>query len=336
MYTTRPRATASLASRTSSPARPVFTPVPAAIEPTTADEPTKDTKMREKLLDFVCPYSPDSVHQNLANARAKDSGTWLFTLPVFEKWQKTNTADDAGAVDGSRSNCIWLSGNLGAGKTMLMSAVIDHLLASVKTLPEEKRKKTAVLYYYFDHSLPSGPKDAIASLLRQLCSQKNTGPLPRFLADNLATMKAAPNLEGDSSDKITKNAGEGPLAPIPMGDMIADFLSLQLRFDSVYICLDGLEECGDLVALFELLVRLVTSSSPSRLVLSARSQVVEPGIAAKIGSKDMVVNLEQHNAPDIRSYLETYTKKHDCLADMIGPEALSGHIKLLAERSGGK
>ncbi|KAI0539756.1 hypothetical protein GGR58DRAFT_210973 [Xylaria digitata] len=123
MYVSRPRATAAtaaLVTRTSSPARPVVTPAPAAIEPTTANEPTEDIKMRKKLLEFVCPYSPDSVHQNLAKARAKDSGTWLFTLPVFEKWRKMNTADDADAVEGSRSNCIWLSGNLGAGKTMLI------------------------------------------------------------------------------------------------------------------------------------------------------------------------------------------------------------------------
>lgn len=321
--------------RASSPAKPASTPAPAAAKPTAADKPTEDTKMREKLLNFLCSYSPGLVYQNLVKTRVKDSGKWLFALPMFKKWREMKTSDDADTTDGGRSNCIWLSGNLGTGKTLLMSAVIDHLLTRIKGLPENKRTKTAIVYFYFDHTHPSRPRDAIASLLRQLCSQKDVGPLPRFLADNLAAMKKGPDSKGDATDTAITGADEEFLAPIPVGDMIADFLSLQLRFDSVYICLDGLEECDDLVALFEFLVRLVGPSSPSRLIISARPQIIQPGIVTGIGSKDMVVVLEQHNAPDIRRYLETYTKKHDCLADIIGQEELPEHVKMIAERSGG-
>ncbi|XXG94100.1 hypothetical protein Hte_000352 [Hypoxylon texense] len=285
--------------RPASPAKTAPSPAPAAAEPTAAEKLTEDIKMREKLLGFMCPYSPSLVHQNLAKARAKDSGAWLFTLPAFEKWRKTNATDDADATEGSRSNCLWLSGNLGAGKTMLI------------------------------------PRDVVASLLHQLCLQKDIGPLPWFLADNLAAMKKASSSKGDTSNGITTNAEEQHPDPIPVGNMIADFLSLQLRFDSVYICLDGLEECDDLVALFELLVRLTASSSPFRLAISARPQIVQSGIAVNIGCKDMVVDLEQHNGSDIRCYLETYTKNHACLADMIGEKALQEHVRLVAERSGG-
>ncbi|KAI1121892.1 hypothetical protein F5Y10DRAFT_287945 [Nemania abortiva] len=290
-------------------------------------------RAKEKLLDLVCTHSPDLVHQNLAKTRVKDSGTWLFNLPVFEEWQKTDTVGNADAREGGQSNCIWLNGNVGAGKTMLIirSALIDHLLASVETLSENKRKKTAVVYYYFDRSLPPSPRDAIASLLRQLCSQTDTGPLPLFLANRLAASRKVSRSNDSASDTITTDSDEEFLAPMPVGDLIADFLSLQLRFDMVYICLDGLEECDDLIALFELLARLVTSPSPSRLAISARPQIVRPGTLANIGSKDMVVNLEQHNAPDIQCYFETHTKKHGYFSDMIGPEALPDYIKTWAE-----
>ncbi|GAP83722.2 hypothetical protein SAMD00023353_0501150 [Rosellinia necatrix] len=333
LYVSTPQVTASSDTRASSPAKTITTPAPAAIGPTATDEPGEDFKIREKFLDLVCPHSPDLVHQNLAKARAKDSGGWLFNLPVFEKWREAKIAEDANAMEGGRGNCIWLIGNLGAGKTMLMSAIIDHLVESVEILPESSKKRTAVLYYYFDRSLPSSPRDAIASLLRQLCLQKDIGPLPRFLTDSLAVMKKSPGPNVDS-DKNTMNIDEECLAPIPTGDMVADFISLQLRFDSVYICLDGLEECDDLVALFELLVRLI-ASSPSRLVISARPQIALPGIVANIGSKDIVVALEQHNAPDIQCHLGMYIEKHKSLADMIGPEILPYHIKKLAERSRG-
>ena len=107
-------------TRASSPAKSAPAPAPATVELTAADRPTENTMMREKLLDFMYPYSPDLVHQNLVKARAKDSGTWLFTLPVFEKWREMNTADDFDVFEGNRSNCIWLGGNLGTGKIMLM------------------------------------------------------------------------------------------------------------------------------------------------------------------------------------------------------------------------
>ena len=209
------------------------------------------------------------------------------------------------------------------------------MFASVETLSKNE-KKAAVIYYYFDRALPSTPRDAIASLLLQLCSQKGVGPLPRFLADSLAATKVHCSKGDDTSETTTTNAVEECLALMPVGDMIADLLSLQLRFDCVYICLDGLEECDDIVALYELLARLVTLSSTSRLVLSARPRIVRRGIMADIGSKDMFLILEQHNAPDIRCYLEIYIKRHDWLADMIGTEELPDLVKQLAERSGGK
>ncbi|KAI6084368.1 hypothetical protein F4821DRAFT_171304 [Hypoxylon rubiginosum] len=153
-------------------------------------------------------------------------------------------------------------------------------------------------------------------------------------------MKKASSSKGDTSTGITTNAEEQYPAPILIGDIIADFFSLQRRFDSVYICLDGLEECDDLVALFELIEGLIAPSPPfglaaatsslPRLVISARPQIAKSGIAADIGCKDMIADLEQHNTPDIRCYLEA------SLTDVIGEKALQEHVRLVAERSRGK
>ncbi|KAI0180919.1 hypothetical protein GGR52DRAFT_10812 [Hypoxylon sp. FL1284] len=313
---------------------PGVTPSPAstAAESITADMSAKDIEMRERLLEYVYSYPPDLIRRNLVKARAKDSGTWLFTLPAFEKWRKLEAVSCPTFMEYQiPSNCFWLSGNVGAGKTMLMSAVVDHLLADVETLPENEKKKKAVLYYYFDRSLSPSPRDVIASLLRQLCSQKDVASLPPFLTKNSAALKKTPGLRRDGSDTIvTKVDAEYP-APMPIGDMVADFLSLQGYLEAVYICVDGLEECDDLVALFELLVRLAKPSTPCHLVISARPEIVQMGIMAKLGSDDMVVILEQNNAPDIRAYIEAYVNKSGFLADMIGTE----HVETLTKRAGG-
>ena len=50
------------------------------------------------------------------------TGTWLFALPAFEKWWRTSVSKDPfdDDIDRIRNSYIWLSGDLGAGKTMLM------------------------------------------------------------------------------------------------------------------------------------------------------------------------------------------------------------------------
>ncbi|KAI0107516.1 hypothetical protein GGR51DRAFT_150541 [Nemania sp. FL0031] len=308
-------------------------PIPPPLAPIeTVAEPSEDINTRREFLDFLCPRSPNPVHQNLVRTRVKDSGTWLFNHSVFKNWIRMEFVDTINSMSRYLDKCLWLSGELGTGKTILMSAVIDYLLA-------EKRGTTAVVFYYFDRSLPSSPRDAIASLLRQLYSQTDTGPPPWFLAkplgNGLAPMKkTTPSSDGDNSDTST-GFDEKPLAPIPVGDMISDFLSLQLRFKRVYICLDGLDECDDLPALFEFLARLVTSLTPFRLAISARPQIVRSGISTHIGDEDMVVILEQHNAPDIHYYVQAHAMEHDHFSDIIGLEALPDYIKQWTKKSGG-
>jgi tRNA A37 threonylcarbamoyladenosine biosynthesis protein TsaE len=48
----------------------------------------------------------------------KGSGEWIFALPAFENWRKATTESPEGVKRGE--NCLWLQGNLGTGKTMLM------------------------------------------------------------------------------------------------------------------------------------------------------------------------------------------------------------------------
>ncbi|KAI1477871.1 hypothetical protein F4774DRAFT_419891 [Daldinia eschscholtzii] len=277
------------------------------------------TKEVEEALDLVCPYLSDLVHGNQVKTRVKDTGTWLFTLPAFENWRKTSVRRDPydDAMGRTRNSYIWLRGDLGSGKTMLMSAGIDHLTMN-------ERNKTAVLHFYFTRSVSSSPSDAMASLLRQLYSQAGVIPLPQFL-NNYLKLFDSPSTNGNQEEPNS----------IPLGDMISDFFSLQSHFDRIYICLDGLEERDDITALFKLLARL-THSSPSLVAISARPQIVQRGIEAKIGSPDMVVIIEQHNTSDIRRYLEECINKNNCVRDIIGEETIPSYVEKLAERSDGK
>lgn len=124
---------------------------------------------------------------------------------------------------------------------------------------------------------------------------------------------------------------------IQLANLVSDFLSIQSRFKRVYVCLDGLEECDDLLTLIQIL-RRISAVQDIRLVLTSRSRIVEQFVAVSIGRKETVVQLEDHNSQDIRLYLESFLKcqRHSYLSDMIGKETRSGLLNQLIEKSGGK
>lgn len=81
-------------------------------------EPSPEAKMRNKLLDLLWSQPVGLIHDHLSKSMVKGSGEWIFALPAFENWRKATTESPEGVKRGE--NCLWLQGNLGTGKTMLM------------------------------------------------------------------------------------------------------------------------------------------------------------------------------------------------------------------------
>lgn len=193
-------------------------------------------------------------------------------------------------------------------------------------VPKEPGQENIVIYYYFDRSGGCKPYQAVSSLLRQMCDQKDI-PSLKFLAE----------METKGSDVASRTGDRQPNGSIRLANLVSDFLSVLSRFKRVYICLDGLEECDDLLALMAIL-RRVSAVQETRLIVTARSRIVEQCIALGVGRKEMVGQLEDHNSSDIRQYLEEFVQcqQRNCLSEMIGKEARSGLLDKLVEKSGGK
>jgi hypothetical protein len=81
-------------------------------------ESPRESNTRTKLLNLLSPHPVGLVHDHLSELRIKDSGTWLFKLPQVVSW--LSPAAESPESVGPGGNCLWLQGNLGAGKTMLM------------------------------------------------------------------------------------------------------------------------------------------------------------------------------------------------------------------------
>ncbi|KFA46530.1 hypothetical protein S40293_09876 [Stachybotrys chartarum IBT 40293] len=298
----------------SPPATPLIE-VPPVIQDT---EPSPESKMRTQLLDSLWCEPFELVHDHLSKLRPETSGEQILALPEVQAWRRAIAESPEDTERGG--NCLWLQGGLGAGKTM--NSIIRRLKSD---LAKEPREGHIVIYYYFDRRGGCTPYQAVSSLLRQMCDQKDI-PLPRFLAE----------METEVSD-IASGTGKGQFkVGIRLANLVSDFISAQCRFERVYICLDGLEECDNLLAFMSILCR-VSAAPETRLALAARSRIVEQAIALGVGRKEMVMKLEDHNNPDIRNHLADFItcRQRTCLCDIIGTEALPGLLDKLVENSGG-
>ncbi|KAF8492893.1 hypothetical protein JB92DRAFT_1219741 [Gautieria morchelliformis] len=143
----------------------------------------------------------DLVHASCRALIASDaSGRWLLLRPEYTVW-KSNTWDKDTAS-------LWITGNAGAGKTILVSTVIEDLRGM-------RSSKTAVACFYCQQKKHDG-RVLLGTLLYQLTNQ-----IP-FLSPHFPTFDSSIN-------------------EIPV--LKASIITLQqMVFESIYLVVDALDE----------------------------------------------------------------------------------------------
>ncbi|KAI0105552.1 WD40 repeat-like protein [Nemania sp. FL0031] len=139
-----------------------------------------------------------------------NSGKWIIADSIFEKWSNNDRA---------RNDVLYVNGIPGAGKTTLMSTVIEHM--EEETANDEKR---CVAYFYFKHNEKDRRKhkSLLRAILAQLISHDDVLSdhfLHEISSIDKAKLRSTKTLEG-----LIKTA----LA----------------SYEVSYIVLDGLDECS--------------------------------------------------------------------------------------------
>lgn len=114
---------------------------------------TSGINEHESLRD-LCVTDPRDDKQDILDRThdlLKDSCLWICDDPAFTKWQSND-----------ESQILWIRGDPGKGKTMIMMALADEISAQVKTQPE-----SAVLSYFFCQNT-NGNCNTATSILRGL------------------------------------------------------------------------------------------------------------------------------------------------------------------------
>jgi hypothetical protein len=262
---------------------------------------------RSQVLDFLCSNEPELRQSELVQLRASGTGEWLANLPQWDEFL---------SPDGH--NVLWCSGKPGSGKSMLMwvcsSIALSKLLTSRRSAAIERLRSTingmpnqAVVYYYFDSTTRSSIRGAMASLLRQLCYY---------------AVRLPPNLARSWESKGSSTQNESTVLPqrqarLDLRDITTDLLSLLPRFERVFICIDGLDECDDAEELVSILQKLV--SSPCQLLVVSRPfHEFETAL-----DNALRVRVEEFSRDDIRTFVQSFRQRYPDLSDIMDSSTMS-------------
>ena len=216
---------------------------------------------------------PAILSAKLARRSPPQTCTWIFDLASFKTWYETPT-----------SQLIWVSGNGGFGKSILISTIIDEL---------QKRSSNtgAVVCFFFCNASDDATKAAdrirkhILSQIYSLLSQHSTETVEK--ANALITSF----LKGSSAKSGEEKKGDD----IDFGDACRSLAALICK--PLYIVVDALDECIDNQKLVSGLRSLTTEQQVGiKVILCSRP---EPDIETALDSVTRI-KVEENNGPDIR------------------------------------
>ncbi|KAN0127791.1 hypothetical protein V8E53_014404, partial [Lactarius tabidus] len=164
------------------------------------------------LQGWLTPPDPSTNHNIACSSQHERTTVWVFTEDIYKKWESSGTL-------------FWIHGKAGSGKSVLCSAVIQHVIAL------RNAGLASVAYFYFDF------RDVDKKNLRNLLSS---------LIIQLSS-RSKPCLDIVSCLYSTHNAGKEQPSEHALVQCLKDMLGAQSPSQlPTYIILDAIDECPNL------------------------------------------------------------------------------------------
>jgi hypothetical protein len=218
-----------------------------------------DFKKREDCLRDLRPTDPRDDKKRIEDTKGgllKGSYRWVLDNDSFKKWHND-----------PQSQQLWIKGDPGKGKTMLLCGIIDEL--------QKTTASTACVVYFFCQATDSRINSATAvlrGLLYLLISQQ-----PALTAHVRKRY-----------DEAGRSMFEDANAWIALTETFADVLQ-DPNLDTTYILVDALDECTtDLPKLLQFLAQQSSASSRVKWIVSSRNW---PEIEAELGQAEQEIQL---------------------------------------------
>ncbi|KAG2006936.1 ankyrin repeat domain-containing protein 50 [Coprinopsis cinerea AmutBmut pab1-1] len=173
-------------------------------------EPPDSAKARDALISEIAAWfnlksNARAIHNDMKKKRIPETGNWFITSKEYKDWKDTK-----GAV-------LCATGIPGAGKTVLMSRVIDDLLP----LEESADQKICILFIYNRYNETFSVGDILKSFILQILQRHS------HLVDLVKPLYRRGLLENTSPSD---------------DDLLRVLLKLEDHFDRTYCAIDGVDE----------------------------------------------------------------------------------------------
>ncbi|KIW84080.1 hypothetical protein Z517_03326 [Fonsecaea pedrosoi CBS 271.37] len=241
----------------------------------------RDTvRLREQwseLQQWLAGVNTLQIHQDICRVRqgTADSGAWLLKQPKYVAWK----SDDV-----PRWPILWLNGILGAGKTILVSKIIDDCRTN---------SNVVTAFFYCHHDEPQ--RRSFMSILRTLIAQLLT-------VRHILLPWCYEQYSGSNQLYLMD------------GKMCEHMLTaLLLSHDRTVVLLDGLDECEaidrkQLLDFFTRAVSICESHDPGKLRVMFASRD-EPGIRRALHGSVEITITPANNEGDMKRFIKVWCQK---------------------------
>ncbi|TVY78253.1 Vegetative incompatibility protein HET-E-1 [Lachnellula suecica] len=194
--------------------------------------------------------------ENTKGGLLRDSYQWILKHPDFQQWR-----------DDKQSRLLWIKGDPGKGKTMLICGTLDELSSSTKLRDKEA---TTLLSYFFCQATDDRINNASAALRG----------LIYLLIDQQPLLISHVRKKYDDAGKALF---EDTNAWVALSEVFTSILQ-DPRLKSIYLIIDALDECTvNLNQLLDLISRTASTSPRVKWIVSSRN---EPNIEARLRVDD--------------------------------------------------
>ncbi|ETS86911.1 hypothetical protein PFICI_00739 [Pestalotiopsis fici W106-1] len=252
--------------------------------------------VERSFLEAISSIPYEKHHNSNSEKRTKGTCEWLLLHETFNEWRKSNS-----------QVILWLQGQVGVGKTCLMSKVVDYMKGESGNLSQNE----GVIFFYCDHQEERRrkPVSIFQCLLRQL--------LLFAKEDHPARKQLYNRWQGRETQQLGLDLEE-----------CQKYLS-HLINDSAKttVILDALDECEPSSRRYiieGLKTLLEKCSKPLRILVSSRP---ERDIRDRLSSVSSIDVRAEYNEQDIKTFVKQEIVNHDNWSNMP-PE-----LQLIIERT---
>ncbi|GAW26224.1 putative NWD1 protein [Rosellinia necatrix] len=213
----------------------------------------KNKKCLADLLNTDPRDDKERIKQTKGGLLA-DSSNWILKHKRFRQWH-----------DEDEARVLWIKGDPGKGKTMLMIAIVDELERQLKQSKQPNQQPNAILSYFFCQGTNSNLNNATA-VLRGLIY---------LLADQNPSLISHLRKRYDTAGS---KLFEGMNVFVSLSRVLEDMLR-EASLSRAYILIDALDECE--------------TELPQLLTFIAANSSVSPRVKWLVSSRNKI-EIEQH------------------------------------------